>query len=92
MKLKPGIKQAILVPALVVALAPVAQARELYRYTNEEGSVVVGYQIPPQYVAGGYEVLNDEGVVVRVVPRPHGSGPCGTCVSGSASSTATGAR
>lgn len=68
MKLTPGIKQAIIVPALMVALVPVAQARELYRYTNEEGSVVVGYQIPPQYVAGGYEVLNDEGVVVRVVP------------------------
>ncbi|MEJ2532041.1 MAG: hypothetical protein P8Y92_09605 [Halioglobus sp.] len=68
MKLTALIKQGILVPALLVALAPAAQARDLYRYSNEEGNVVVGYQIPPRYVAGGYEVLNEEGVVIRVVP------------------------
>ncbi len=46
-----------------------AEAQNLYRYTNAEGTVVVDYQVPPQYVAGGYEVLNDKGVVVKVVPR-----------------------
>jgi len=68
MKLTALINQGIVVALLVVALAPAVQARDLYRYTNEEGNVVVGYQIPPGYVAGGYEVLNDEGVVIRVVP------------------------
>ena len=59
----------LLVPALLLlAVAASAQGRELYRYTDENGNVVVGYQIPPGYVAGGYEVLNDEGVVIRVVP------------------------
>ncbi len=62
------IKRGIFVPVLLLVLVPAAQARDLYRYTNEEGNVVVGYQIPPRYVAGGYEVLNDEGVVIRVVP------------------------
>lgn len=41
----------------------------LYRYRNHEGVVVVGYQVPADLVKGGYEVLNDEGMVVRVVPR-----------------------
>ena len=49
--------------------APRAEAQNLYRYTNAEGPVVVDYQVPPQYVAGGYEVLNEKGVVVKVVPR-----------------------
>ncbi|RLQ20905.1 hypothetical protein DWB85_15165 [Seongchinamella sediminis] len=46
-----------------------ASAVELYRYTNDQGNMVVDYQVPPEYVKHGYEVLNDEGVVVRVVPR-----------------------
>ena len=68
MKLTTYIRQGIFLPVLLFVLVPAAQARDLYRYTNEEGNVVVGYQIPPRYVAGGYEVLNDEGVVTRVVP------------------------
>jgi hypothetical protein len=31
--------------------------------------MVVDYRVPTEYVAGGYDVLNDEGVVIRVVPR-----------------------
>lgn len=46
-----------------------AQGKEVYRYRNAEGNVVVDHRVPPEYVAGGYEVLNDRGVVVRVVPR-----------------------
>ncbi len=46
-----------------------AQGKELYRYRNAEGNVVVDYQVPPEYVANGYEVLNQRGVVLRVVPR-----------------------
>ena len=31
--------------------------------------MVVDYRVPAEYVKGGYEVLNDEGIVVEVVPR-----------------------
>ncbi len=44
-------------------------ARELYRYTNDQGNMVVDYQVPPQYVPNGYEVLNEKGMVIEVVPR-----------------------
>ena len=62
------------VSALVSALllqvtAPAAESANLYRYTNDEGNVVVDYQVPTRYVAQGYEVLNMEGVVLEVVPR-----------------------
>jgi chromosome segregation ATPase len=62
------------VSALVAALllqvaAPAAESANLYRYTNDEGNVVVDYQVPTRYVAQGYEVLNMEGVVLEVVPR-----------------------
>ncbi|WP_189477802.1 hypothetical protein [Parahalioglobus pacificus] len=52
-------------------LLPVASAAnsELYRYTNAEGNVVIDHRVPPEYVSAGYEVLNERGVVMRVVPR-----------------------
>lgn len=42
---------------------------KLYRYRNHEGVVVVGYQVPAELVKGGYEILNDEGMVIEVVPK-----------------------
>lgn len=53
----------------LLALAPVTESRNLYRYTNAEGNIVVDYQVPSDYVANGYEVLNDDGIVLKVVPR-----------------------
>ena len=50
-------------------LFPTVNAAELYRYRNDQGNVVVDYQVPSEYVGAGYEVLNDEGIVIRVVPR-----------------------
>jgi len=46
-----------------------AQGKELYRYRNAEGNVVVDHRVPPEYVADGYEVLSNRGIVLRVVPR-----------------------
>lgn len=57
------------VGALLLGLASVAEAKPLYRYRNAEGVVVVGYQVPADLVKGGYEVLNDKGMVIKVVPR-----------------------
>jgi hypothetical protein len=54
---------------LLLGLAPAAHSRDLYRYYNAEGNMVVDYRVPTEYVAGGYDVLNDDGVVIRVVPR-----------------------
>jgi len=53
----------------VAMFASAADARDLYRYRNDEGNVVVDYHVPARYVGRGYEVLNDEGMVIRVVPR-----------------------
>lgn len=62
-------RQALLGAVLLAALAPAASGGELYRYRNQEGNVVVDYQVPAEYVGRGYEVLNEDGMVVRVVPR-----------------------
>lgn len=65
-------KQVLITAVIAAALAVLplsVSATELYRYTNDRGNMVVDYQVPPEYVKNGYEVLNDEGVVVRVVPR-----------------------
>lgn len=44
-------------------------ATELYRYTNDKGVLVLDRQgVPAQYIGNGYEVLNDQGRVVQVVP------------------------
>ena len=46
----------------------VAEASSLYRYRNKEGNLVVDYTVPPEYVAGGYEVISKTGRVEQVVP------------------------
>lgn len=55
-------------------LPVVADAVELYRYIDDKGTTVLSRQgVPPEYIAKGYEVLNDQGRVIRVVaPAPTG--------------------
>ena len=55
--------------ALVFAWSSLAQAEELYRYKNEDGVTVVNWQIPPELAANGYEVITEQGLVLRTVPR-----------------------
>lgn len=46
-----------------------ANAAQYYRYKDNTGSTVMSLTIPPEYVAKGYEILNDKGrVVQRVAP------------------------
>ncbi len=53
----------------VILMAANHACAELYRYTNEHGVVVLDRQgVPPQHVARGYEVLNEQGRVIQVVP------------------------
>ena len=61
-------------PMLLLVLPMLAQAAEkgdqqLYRYVNDKGVMVLDRQgVPPQYVGKGYEVLNEGGRVIQVVP------------------------
>ncbi|MEM1402092.1 MAG: hypothetical protein AAGG55_02070 [Pseudomonadota bacterium] len=50
-------------------LSLTAEARQMYRYINGEGNKVIGYQVPPEFVANGYEVLSATGAIIEVVPR-----------------------
>jgi len=43
---------------------------DIYRYTDERGTVVLSRQgVPPQYIDNGYQVLNDAGRLIKDVPR-----------------------
>lgn len=59
--------QLLILFALLV-LPSLAESREMYRYVNQDGNRVIGYQVPPEQVALGYEILNEKGVLIDVVP------------------------
>jgi|SRR5690554_4782095 len=62
---------------LLLAVVPLgAQAHgkttavEYYRYTDREGQVVISRQgVPNDLIGNGYEVLNENGRVIRRIPR-----------------------
>ena len=54
---------------LVLTLPLAAYSGDLYRYTNAQGNMTVDDHVPPEYAGKGYEVLNEEGMVIQVVPR-----------------------
>ncbi len=61
-------KQFFAAATLMSLLSSVAVAgATFYRYTDENGTVVMDSSIPPEYVRGGYTVLDENGVVIRVV-------------------------
>lgn len=50
-------------------LPVVVEATELYRYVDDQGVTVLSRQgVPPEFIAKGYEVLNDQGRVIKVIP------------------------
>ena len=59
----------LLCAAILLTLPLSANSRDLYRYTNDEGNMVVDHRVPTEYASRGYEVLNEEGIVMKVVPR-----------------------
>lgn len=64
-------KPAVLRWTLFLALCSplLVTAAEMYRYVNERGVTVIDRQgVPPEHVAKGYEVLNEQGRVISVVP------------------------
>ncbi len=45
-----------------------AMAREYYRFTNNEGRVILKDQVTKEMIVAGYDVLNDKGRVIKKVP------------------------
>lgn len=41
----------------------------MYRYTDDNGVMVIEYTVPPDAVRNGYEILNSDGTIYQVVPR-----------------------
>lgn len=48
-------------------LQEVSAAGFNYRYRDNDGRMHIGYSVPPEFVVNGYEVLNEQGMVVDVV-------------------------
>lgn len=66
MRKVPFIRSIVLLGLLLPGLA---QAAELYRYVDHRGLVVLDrHGVPPQHIARGYQVLNEQGRVIREVP------------------------
>lgn len=56
----------------LVALGLLASAgaqATMYRYTDENGQLVIGNTIPQEATKRGYEILSDNGRVVKTIPR-----------------------
>ena len=71
MTLRLAIKTLALLVAGFVAVSALAarSADYLYRYVNDKGVTVINYSIPPEFVHKGYEILNRDGSVHKVIPR-----------------------
>ncbi len=62
---------AFFVAAVMATVPPISLAagKTYYRYYNEKGNQVIEDSIPPEFVAGGYEVIEEDGTVIRKVHR-----------------------
>lgn len=64
---RPALIHCSLLFGMLLPLA--AGAAELYRYVDDQGVTVLSRQgVPPEFIAKGYEVLNEQGRVIQVVP------------------------
>lgn len=63
-----GLLGAMLADQALAAGQPSGQV-EMYRYVDDRGITVIDrLGVPPQYIGKGYQVLNDQGRVIREVP------------------------
>ena len=58
-------------------LADKLRSDNLYRYKSKGGLTVLDDRIPPEYIAGGYEILSKGGQVLQVIPA-HVDKPVGS--------------
>jgi hypothetical protein len=59
----------VLAFALLSTAASPVLANTWYRFVNDDGVTVIAHAIPPQFVHKGYEVLDQNGRVIRVIDR-----------------------
>ena len=69
MRIKTASVPRLTLAATALLLPLTGLSADFYRYTNDQGVTVVDDHVPPEYVKKGYEVVNEKGVVVKVVPR-----------------------
>jgi hypothetical protein len=66
--LKPAVFSLAIVAGGGVAM--LANAAEFYRYVNDKGVTVIDrLGVPPEYIEKGYQVVDDQGRVIRSVPK-----------------------
>ena len=49
--------------------SPAYADKQVYRYTNSKGIMVIDDKIPPEMVSHGYDVIQRDGTLIRRVPR-----------------------
>lgn len=54
---------------ILTALPAVAAAEEFYRWVDENGTVHYGDSVPPKYAKTDRDIVNDQGVKVKTLPR-----------------------
>ncbi|WP_290580294.1 hypothetical protein [Ketobacter sp.] len=59
----------LVIGLLGILMVQSVSAVNFYRYENDEGRKVMTQTLPPEVVPRGYEVLNERGSVIKVVPR-----------------------
>lgn len=57
-----------IIVCLILSSATNLMAANLYRYIDENGTVVLDRTIPPHFVSKGYAILNEQGTVLKIVP------------------------
>lgn len=56
-----------IVSLMTVLSLSAAFGAQFYRWTDEAGNTYIQSYIPPEYVAGGYEIIDDNGTVLKKV-------------------------
>ncbi|MEE8059230.1 MAG: hypothetical protein V3T17_15545 [Pseudomonadales bacterium] len=54
---------------LLVSSSGLQASAQLYRYLNDKGVKVIDDNVPPEFVAKGYDILSKNGTLIRRVPR-----------------------
>lgn len=66
-----GVGVRLVFTLLALAAAGSAHAEKFFRYKNEQGVLVIGHTIPPKFVPNGYSIVNEHGMVIKVIdPAP----------------------
>ena len=59
----------LLCSLLLTSGLTLAASGQLYRYINDKGVPVIDDNMPPEFVARGYDIISPDGSLIRRVPR-----------------------